>query len=81
MMLEDEIIAINSFDCAGDIEKWIRYFENELIFVFLIKRKGVYLAIDVQKDPSELSFFPIYVIQQNNGASHAQELLFKSWIS
>ena len=81
MMLEDEIIAINSFDCAGDIEKWIRYFENELIYVFLIKRKGVYLAIDVHKDPSELSFFPIYVIQQKNGASHAQELLFKSWIS
>lgn len=81
MMLEDEIIAINSFDCAGDIEKWIRYFENELIYVFLIKRKGVYLAIDVHKDPSELSFFPIYVIQQNNGVSHAQELLFKSWIS
>jgi predicted metalloprotease with PDZ domain len=81
MMLEDEIIAINSFDCAGDIEKWIRYFENELIYVFLIKRKGVYLSIDVHKVPSDLSFFPIYVIQQNNGASHAQELLFKSWIS
>jgi predicted metalloprotease with PDZ domain len=47
LMLEDEIIAVNSFEAKSEIDKWLSYFENEKI-EFIIKRKSRYLTKNIQ---------------------------------
>jgi predicted metalloprotease with PDZ domain len=46
LTIEDEIVAINSYEIKNELDKWLDYFSNEKI-TLLIKRKGRFLNLDL----------------------------------
>jgi predicted metalloprotease with PDZ domain len=49
LTIEDEIVAINSYEIKNELDKWLDYFSNEKI-TLLIKRKGRFLNLDLHLD-------------------------------
>ena len=37
LMLEDEIIAVNGYSCLGELDKWLKYFDNDLKHLTILR--------------------------------------------
>jgi predicted metalloprotease with PDZ domain len=37
LMLEDEIIAVNGYSCQGELDKWLKYFDNDLKHLTILR--------------------------------------------
>jgi predicted metalloprotease with PDZ domain len=74
LTIEDEIVAINSYEIKNELDKWLNYFSNEQI-TLLIKRKGRFINLDLNLE-SNISFVKnkILVNSTNNP-------FFEKWIS
>jgi predicted metalloprotease with PDZ domain len=76
LMLVDELIALNSYTFAGDMEKWCTYFdENEKTFT--VKRAGRLLEINLPE--VQRNFYMEYTIYPVSEPNMHQRKAFEAW--
>jgi predicted metalloprotease with PDZ domain len=76
LMLNDEILAVNDYSCAGELEKWLQYFDedNKLL---TIQRTGKILEIylpEVQRN-----FYMEYSVVPVENPNNLQKKAFDAW--
>jgi predicted metalloprotease with PDZ domain len=76
LMLEDEIVALNRFETNLELDKWLNHF-NEEALTLLVKRKGKY--IDIHIDKSGSSSFQEAMISQIKKPNLEQQSFFTKW--
>ena len=76
LMLEDEIIAINGYVCNGELDKWLKYFDNDLKHI-TIQRAGMIL----QKTLPEVdrNFYMEYSVTPVKKMNTPQIKAFDAW--
>jgi predicted metalloprotease with PDZ domain len=76
IMLEDEIIAVNKFACNGELDKWLSYFEDEILELTILRKGEVLtkvLPIAVR------NFFLDYSVKEVQNPNSAQKRAFERW--
>lgn len=78
LILEDEIIAVNGYACAGNLENWLNYFDED-IKVLSFWRGGKLL--EARLPEVNRNFFMEYKLKMIDSAelTHAQKLTFEAW--
>jgi predicted metalloprotease with PDZ domain len=76
LMLEDEIIAVQTMDVSGNLDAWLGYFYQDEIEV-MVKRKGVFLNKKITLDSKR--YYPEYFLQESKEKSEAQKKYFERW--
>ena len=61
--IEDEIIAINNYDTAGELEKWFAFYKTKDIHL-LVKRKGEYHHLRLVNNSTELTYYDNYSVNK-----------------
>lgn len=79
LMLEDEIIAINSILLGGEFEKWLTYFEQDAIQL-TVQRAGRLVQVDLQLGNKRVQYKEYRVIRSKERTTE-QESRFQKWIS
>lgn len=76
LMLEDEIIAINSMSCEGELDKWFNYFDDDhKILTFL--RAGELKQVTM---PEVNRFFYLtYSVKKVENPNSFQEKAYEAW--
>lgn len=78
LMLEDEIIGVNSYMCNGELDKWLNYFDDE-IKVLTINRRGKILEINF---PTAVRYFYLdYSVKQVENPNQHQKRAFEKFIN
>jgi len=78
LMLNDELIAVNGYAFAGDMEKWCAYFdENEKTFT--VKRSGRLLQMKLPE--VQRNFYMEYAIKPIAEPNVHQRKAFEAWAS
>jgi predicted metalloprotease with PDZ domain len=78
MMLGDEIIAVNGFICSGEVEKWLRYFDNEDKKITVV-RSGKLKELIL---PEVNRFFYLeYTVEPIKELTHHQKKSQDKWMS
>jgi hypothetical protein len=78
LMLNDELLAVNGFAFAGDIEKWCNYFdENEKRFT--VKRSG--RIVEVTLPEVQRNFYMEYAVKTVVEPNVQQRKAFEAWVS
>lgn len=78
LMLEDEIIAINSLLLGGELDKWITYFKEDKI-VLTVQRSGMLVQVDLNIGSSPLGYKE-YRVKKLEQLNEKQKLFFDQWI-
>ena len=75
-MLEDEIIAVNGYSCLGELDKWLKYFDNDLKHLTIL-RAG---KISEQTLPEvDRNFYMEYSVAPVDKLNTPQINAFDSW--
>lgn len=78
LMLEDEIIGVNSYMCNSELDKWLNYFDDE-IKVLTINRRGKLLEISF---PTAVRYFYLdYSVKQVENPNQHQKRAFEKFIN
>jgi len=77
MMLEDEIIAINSYNCGGELDKWLNYFEMDKKIIS-VSRKGE--LIDLSLSEMNRNFYLEYNVSKIENPTIQQKKAFEFWM-
>ena len=75
-MLEDEIIAINGYSCLGELDKWLKYFDNDLKHITLLRAGRV---IQVTLPEVDRNFYMEYEVKKLDKMNTPQIKAFDSW--
>lgn len=76
LMLEDEIIAVNGYSCQGELDKWLKYFDNDLKHLTIL-RSG---KISEQTLPEvDRNFYMEYSVAPVDKLNTPQINAFDSW--
>lgn len=76
LMLDDVIIAINGFSCEGEIEKWMRYFEDDTKTLSVL-RSGTLLEITLPE--VNRNFYMKYSINKLKEPNSNQLRAYEAW--
>ena len=76
LMLEDEIIAINGYSCLGELDKWLKYFDNDLKHITLLRAGRV---IQVTLPEVDRNFYMEYEVKKLDKMNTPQIKAFDSW--
>lgn len=74
LSIEDEIIAINSFEIKSDLDKWLQYFNGDKISL-LIKRKNRFLNKEISCEGNKTFVKNKILVNSTNN------YIFQKWIS
>jgi predicted metalloprotease with PDZ domain len=76
LMLEDEIIAINDYACLGELDKWLRYFDNDLKHITILRAGKI-----IQKTLPEVdrNFYMEYEVKKLEKMNTPQIKAFDAW--
>ena len=76
LMLEDEIIAINEYACLGELDKWLRYFDNDLKQITILRAGKI-----IQKTLPEVdrNFYMEYEVKKLEKMNTPQIKAFDTW--
>ena len=77
MMLEDEIIAINSYNCGGELDKWLNYFEMDKKIIS-VSRKGQLIELSLSE--MNRNFYLEYNVSQIENPTIQQKKAFEFWM-
>jgi predicted metalloprotease with PDZ domain len=77
LMLEDEIIAVNSFMCAGELDKWLQHFDDE-IKTLTINRKNK--LVEICFPTTVRNFYLDYSVKVVEKPNQHQKKAFERWI-
>jgi predicted metalloprotease with PDZ domain len=76
LMLEDEIIAVNDFACLGELDKWLRYFDNDLKHITVIRAGKV---IKTRLPEVDRNFYMEYEVKKLEKMNSPQIKAFDAW--
>jgi len=76
LMLEDEIIAINGYDCGGELDKWLAYFDLDAKKLTVL-RKGALVELILPE--VNRNFYLDYGIRQVENPNQHQKRAFEIW--
>jgi predicted metalloprotease with PDZ domain len=76
LMLEDEIIAVNNFALNGDLDKWLKFCDDAVKTITVIRagRLREFILPEVQR-----SFYLEYGLRQVESPNAAQKKAFEHW--
>jgi predicted metalloprotease with PDZ domain len=77
LILEDEIIAVNSFMCAGELDKWLQHFDDE-IKTLTINRKNK--LVEICFPTTVRNFYLDYSVKVVEKPNQHQKKAFERWI-
>jgi predicted metalloprotease with PDZ domain len=77
MMLEDEIVAVNGYNCGGELEKWLNYFELDRKII-TVSRKGQLVELSLPE--ANRNFFIEYSVSKVENPTTQQQKSFDFWI-
>ncbi len=76
LMLEDELVAVNSMDTTGNVDVWLNYFENDTKKL-LIRRKGIFITKKIEFD--SLNYYPDYFLTEMEQITEEQKKYKQRW--
>ncbi len=76
LMLEDSIIAVNDYVCDGELEKWLKYFDED-IKKLTIQRFGALMELTLPE--VNRNFYMTYSIKKQESPNAAQKKAFEAW--
>lgn len=76
LMLEDELLAVNSFQINGELDAWLRHFDDD-VKTLTVARKG--RIIEVTLPEVNRFFYLEYGISVASEPTHAQKRAFQHW--
>lgn len=76
LMLEDEILAINGYVCNGEMDKWLKYFDNDLKHLTILRAGKI-----IQKTLPEVdrNFYMEYTVHPVKKMNTPQIKAFDGW--
>ncbi len=77
LMLEDEIIAINSYSCNGELDKWLNHFDDDIKTLTVLRRGKM---IDVIMPTAVRNFYLDYSVKKIENPNQHQKKAFERWI-
>lgn len=77
LMLEDEIIAINSYACSSELDKWLSYFDDD-VKVLSVMRRGK--LIEITMPIAVRNFYLDYSVKQIESPNQHQKRAFERWL-
>jgi predicted metalloprotease with PDZ domain len=78
MMLEDEIIAINGYNCGGELDKWLNYFDTDGKII-TVSRKGQLIELSLPE--VNRNFYLEYSVSKVESPTKQQQKAFDFWIN
>jgi predicted metalloprotease with PDZ domain len=77
LMLEDEIIAVNSYACGAELDKWLTYFDDD-VKVLSVMRRGK--LIEITLPIAVRNFYLDYSVKQIENPNQHQKRAFERWV-
>jgi predicted metalloprotease with PDZ domain len=77
MVLEDEILAVNGYNCGGELDKWLNYFDGDIKIITVI-RKGQLIELSLPQLDRE--FYLEYSISKVENPTINQKKAFDFWM-
>jgi len=72
----DEIIAVNSYACDGELDKWLNYFDNDTKKV-TVNREGA--IMDFTFPEVNRNFYMKYAVKKMENPNGLQKNAFEAW--
>ena len=76
LMLEDEIIAVNEYACLGELDKWLKYFDNDLKHITVLR---VGRIIQMTLPEVDRNFYMEYEVKPLAKMNTPQIKAFDAW--
>jgi predicted metalloprotease with PDZ domain len=76
LMLEDEIIAVNGYACLGELDKWLKYFDNDLKHITVLRAGRV---IQMTLPEVDRNFYMEYEVKPLAKMNTPQIKAFDAW--
>ena len=77
LMLEDEILAVNSFLCAGELDKWLEHFDDEIKTVSVMRRGRL---LEISFPVTVRNFYLDYTVKKAENPNQQQKRAFERWV-
>lgn len=77
LMLEDEIIAVNTFLCGGELDKWLEHFDDDLKTVSVMRRGKL---VEITFPIAVRNFYLDYSVKKAENPNHSQKRAFERWM-
>ena len=77
LMLEDEIYAVNSYQCNGELDKWLAYFDDEIKVLSIIRRGKI---VEISFPTSVRNYYLDYLVKLLPNPNQHQKRAFEKWI-
>ena len=76
LMLEDEIIAVNGYACLGELDKWLKYFDNDLKHITVLRAGRI---IQMTLPEVDRNFYMEYEVKPLAKMNTPQIKAFDAW--
>lgn len=76
LMLGDEIVAVNGFDCQGEMDKWFRYFDDDTKTI-TVDRKGQLMEFTFPE--VNRYFYNTYSVRKQPELNKHQKKAYENW--
>ena len=76
LMLEDEIIAVNGYACLGELDKWLKYFDNDLKHITVLRAGRI---IQMTLPEVDRNFYMEYEVKPLPKMNTPQIKAFDTW--
>ena len=76
LMLEDEIIAVNGYACIGELDKWLKYFDNDLKHITVLRAGRI---IQMTLPEVDRNFYMEYEVKPLPKMNTPQIKAFDAW--
>ena len=76
LMLEDEIIAVNGYACIGELDKWLKYFDNDLKHITVLRAGRI---IQMTLPEVDRNFYMEYEVKPLPKMNTPQIKAFDTW--
>jgi predicted metalloprotease with PDZ domain len=77
LMLDDEIIAINSYACGAELDKWLAYFDDDVKVLSVLRRGKL---IELTMPTAVRNFYLDYSVKQVENPNQHQKRAFERWL-
>jgi predicted metalloprotease with PDZ domain len=76
MMMGDEIIAVNSFMCQGELEKWLQFVDHSPKIISIIRAGKL---IELTLPEVNRNFYSEYTITESKLPNNSQKSAIQAW--
>jgi predicted metalloprotease with PDZ domain len=76
LQIEDEIIAVNGYSCLGELDKWLKYFDNDLKHLTVLRAGRI---IELTLPEVDRNFYMEYTVVPVAKSNTPQINAFEAW--